>query len=231
RPGYGMLLDETYGREAFFAAAKQPFWLGRPIEQPGSRPLRFEFDQDIGGRLAEWPVTHTVKVLAFFHPDDPAALREEQTGTLLAAYQAARRNGLELLVEIIAGKNGPLGDDTVARVLDALYAAGIKPDWWKLEPQPSATAWRNIAATIETADPWCRGIVLLGLDAPEAELEAAFALCAGVPMVKGFAVGRTLFSDAAEKWLAGTIDDDAAVDDMAARFARLAEAWARRGGA
>ena len=63
------------------------------------------------------------------------------------------------------------------------------------------------------------------------ELEAAFALCAGVPMVKGFAVGRTLFSDAAEKWLAGAIDDDAAVDDMAARFARLAEAWAGRGGA
>ncbi len=227
RPGYGMLLDETYGREAFFDAAKQPFWLGRPIEQPGSRPLRFEFDPDIGGRLAEWPVTHTIKVLSFFHPDDDASLREEQTEKLLAAYQAARRNGLELMVEIIAGKNGPLGDDTVARVVKALYAAGIKPDWWKLESQPSAVAWRAIAAEIAKADPWCRGIVLLGLDAPEKELEAAFALSAGVPAVKGFAVGRTLFSDAAEKWLAGKIGDRAAVDDMAARFARLTAAWQR----
>ena len=51
-----MLLDETYGREALFAAAKLPFWIGRPVEQPGSRPLRFEFTQDIGDRLAEWPV-------------------------------------------------------------------------------------------------------------------------------------------------------------------------------
>lgn len=231
RPGYGMLLDETYGREAFFAAARQPFWLGRPVEQPGSRPLRFEFDQDIGGRLMEWPVTHTVKCLAFFHPDDDAALKAEQTEKLLTLYQAARRNGLELLVEIIAGKNGPLEDTTVATVLDGLYAAGIKPDWWKLEPQATAAAWDNIGSVIAQADPWCRGVVLLGLEAPEKELEAAFAACADAPVVKGFAVGRTIFNDAAEKWLAGAIDDHAAVEDMAARFARLTAAWQRARGA
>ena len=231
RPGYGMLLDETYGREALFAAARQPFWLGRPVEQPGSRPVRFEFDQDIGGRLAEWPVTHTVKCLAFFHPGDDSALKAEQTEKLLTLYEAARRNGLELLVEIIAGKNGPVDEATVATVLDGLYAAGIKPDWWKLEPQASAAAWNNIAAVIGRADPWCRGVVLLGLEAPEKELEAAFAMCADAPVVKGFAVGRTIFNDAAEKWLSGNIDDRAAVEDMAARFARLTGAWLRARGA
>ena len=215
----------------FFAAARQPFWLGRPVEQPGSRPLRFEFDQDIGGRLAEWPVTHTVKCLAFFHPDDDTALKAEQTEKLRTLYQAARRNGLELLVEIIAGKNGPLDDATVATVLDELYAAGIKPDWWKLEPQATAAAWDNIAAVIGKADPWCRGVVLLGLEAPEKELEAAFATCADAPVVKGFAVGRTIFNDAAEKWLSGKIDDKTAVDDMASRFSRLTGAWQRVRGA
>jgi 5-dehydro-2-deoxygluconokinase len=231
RPGYGMLLDETYGREAFFAAAKHPFWLGRPVEQPGSRPLRFEFDQDIGGRLAEWPVTHTVKCLAFFHPDDDPSLKAEQTEKLLTLYQAARRNGLELLVEIIAGRNGPLIQTTVATVIDGLYQAGIKPDWWKLEPQATAAAWDAIENVIVHADPWCRGVVLLGLEAPEKELEAAFALCADAPVVKGFAVGRTIFNDAAEKWLAGKIDDRAVVEDMAARFSRLTGAWQRVRGA
>ncbi len=44
RPGYGMLLDEKYGRLAMFEAAKHKFdWIGRPVEQPGSRPLKFEF--------------------------------------------------------------------------------------------------------------------------------------------------------------------------------------------
>jgi 5-dehydro-2-deoxygluconokinase len=229
--GYGILLDETYGREALFAAAKLPFWIGRPVELPGSRPLRFEFDQDIGARLAEWPVTHTIKCLAFFHPDDDPALREAQTDTLRTLYDAARRNGLELLIEIIAGRHGPLGEDTVSRVLAGLYAAGIKPDWWKLEPQPSPAAWMAIERTIAASDPWCRGVVLLGLEAPEHELEAAFGTCAGAAIVKGFAVGRTIFADAAEKWLAGRIDDAAAVDDMAARFAGLCRAWERVRGA
>ena len=40
--GFGMLLDGTYGREALFDAADHDFWIGRPVELPGSRPLRFE---------------------------------------------------------------------------------------------------------------------------------------------------------------------------------------------
>ena len=75
---------------------------------------------------------------------------------------------------------------------------------------------------IRDNDPYCRGVVLLGLDAPREELEAAFAAAAGAPIVKGFAVGRTIFADAARAWLAGKISDDEAVDDMAARFAALA---------
>jgi 5-dehydro-2-deoxygluconokinase len=223
--GFGLLLDDIYGREALFAAAKHPFWIGRPVEQPGSRPLRFEMDGDIGGRLLEWPVTHTVKCLAFFRPDDPAELKAEQVATLRTLYVAARRNQLELLIEIIASKHGPLEDDTTAAVLEELYEAGIRPDWWKLEPQPSEKAWKAIESAILRHDRWCRGVVLLGLEAPEAELAAAFAACANVRIVKGFAVGRTIFNDAAEQWLAGRIGDEAAVEDMALRFGRLIHAW------
>jgi 5-dehydro-2-deoxygluconokinase len=40
-------------------------------------------------------------------------------------------------------------------------------------------------------------------------------------------VGRTLFADAARRWLKGEIDDDTAITDMAARFQRLVDAWQR----
>src|SRR5689334_1031794 len=136
RDGYGMLLDERYGRSAMFEFAKHGFsWLGRPVEQPGSRPLRFEFSQDIGSQLVEWPVDHCIKCLCFYHPDDPPALKQEQQEKLRALFEAARKVGRELLVEIIAGKHGKLDDQTVPRALQELYALGIKPDWWKLEPQ------------------------------------------------------------------------------------------------
>jgi 5-dehydro-2-deoxygluconokinase len=225
--GFGMLLDETYGREAMFDAAKHNFWIGRPMEVPGSRPLRFEFSQDAGGRLVEWPLGHTIKCLAFYHPGDDAALKREQAQKLRSLYDAARKVGRELMIEIIAGKHGRLDETTVAQALEELYAQGIKPDWWKLEPQATGEAWRVISAVIKRYDFYCRGIVLLGLEAPEAELERAFAAAAGHEAVKGFAVGRTLFNEAAEAWLAGKMDDKTAIDDMAGRFASLVKSWRR----
>lgn len=226
RPGYGMLLDEKHGREAMFEFARHPFsWLGRPVERPGSRPLLFETSQDIGSLLPEWPVDHCIKVLCFYHPDDAPELKRQQQDKLRALFEASRRVGRELMVEIIAGRHGPLGDDTLARALAELYALGIKPDWWKLEPQASAAAWTAIEGVIAEHDPWCRGVLLLGLDAPAEELEAGFAATAATPIVKGFAVGRTIFMAAAEAWLAGRMDDEAATADMARRFGALTELW------
>ncbi|HEV7256016.1 MAG TPA: 5-dehydro-2-deoxygluconokinase [Mesorhizobium sp.] len=226
RPGYGMLIDEKWGREALFAYGRHPFsWLGRPIELPGSRPLRLEFSQDLGSQLVEWPVDHCIKVLCFWRPDDAAELKDEQGRTLRAVYDAARKIGRELLVEIICGKHGPLADDTVATALAEVYALGVKPDWWKLEPQASKAAWRGIEAVIAENDPFCRGVVMLGLEAPHEKLVQAFAAVAEVSVVKGFAVGRTLFMPAAEGWLSGRMTDEEAVADMAGRFERLTEAW------
>jgi 5-dehydro-2-deoxygluconokinase len=230
RPGFGMLIDGTYGREALFRAADHPFWIGRPVEDPGSRPLDFEGGGDIGAKLIEWPVGQTIKCLCFYHPDDSDELKARQERELLRITDAARRIGRELLIEIIAGKNGPLKPDTIAIVLQRLYDLGIKPDWWKLEPQADAAAWRETAEVIRANDPYCRGIVLLGLEAPEAELEAAFAIAAREPLVKGFAVGRTLFADAARRWMSGTMTDEAAITDMAGRFQRLVDAWQRAAG-
>ncbi len=229
RDGFGMLIDDKYGRDALYATgAFKNFWVAKPIELPGSRPLQFEFTQDLGSRLIDWPVDHCIKVLCFFHPDDPDALRHEQIEKLRSAFDAARKVGREILIEIIAGKNGPLRDDTVARALTEIYDAGIKPDWWKLEPQANAAAWAQTDAVIEARDPLCRGVVLLGLDAPQDELEAGFKAAKSARTVKGFAVGRTIFADAARAWLDGKMSDEEAVADMAKRFGALVEIWERQ---
>jgi 5-dehydro-2-deoxygluconokinase len=225
RDGFGTLLDDTYGREAIFDAAKLGLWVGRPLEKPGSRPLEFEHTQDVGSRLVEWPVDHVIKCLAFYHPDDPADLKQQQLAKYRQLYEAARKVGRELLIEIIASKHGKVDRSTTARAMREIYDLGIKPDWWKLEPQADPSAWDDIGAVIDGNDPWCRGVVLLGLDAPEEELAKGFKAVAGKPHVKGFAVGRTIFSEAAQKWLSGSINDDEAVAMMAAKFGRLVDIW------
>ncbi|TNC46234.1 DUF2090 domain-containing protein, partial [Rubellimicrobium rubrum] len=84
---------------------------------------------------------------------------------------------------------------------------------------------------ITAHDPHVRGVVVLGLDAPEAELAQSFALAARQPLVKGFAVGRTIFADAARAWMTGAMSDQDAVAEMARRFAGLCATWdaARQG--
>ncbi len=224
-PRFGILLDGRYGMRALEAAADYPYWIGRPIEWPGSCPLEFESSPDVATELATWPANHVVKCLALYHPDDPAELRERQERQLLRLQDAARKTRHELLVEIIATRNGAVDADTVARAIRHLYALGLRPDWWKLEPEDDEDAWTNIEQAINDNDPLCRGVVLLGLSAPEDELIASFASAARTPIVKGFAVGRTIFAAAAERWLAGEIGDEAAIDDLARRFSVLVDAW------
>jgi len=225
RPGYGLLCDGRLGRTALLAAAGRGLWIGRPVERPGSRPLELEIGPDFGSDLVEWPREHVVKVLCYAHPDDAPDLRAQQEATVQRLAHAARAHGLELLLEIIPSKVGPCTADTAAAVIRRFYAIGVRPDWWKLEPMTDGTAWENACAAVRDGDPWCRGIVVLGLEAEEAALRESFAAAAAHELVKGFAVGRTIFADAARDWLAGRIDDAAAIAAMAARYRRLCDIW------
>ncbi|WP_273793443.1 bifunctional 5-dehydro-2-deoxygluconokinase/5-dehydro-2-deoxyphosphogluconate aldolase [Brucella anthropi] len=224
--GYGILCDSRLGRDALYRAAGTGLWIGRPTEWPGSRPLKLEpeLGPDCGG-LVEWPVENVVKLLCFYHPDDTAKLKAEQEETVLRLFAAARRNRLEFLLEIIPSKAGPIDDNTTARVIERFYEIGVYPDWWKLEPMKTKAAWANACDAITRNDANTRGIVVLGLDAPAEELEASLAVAAGFDLVKGFAVGRTIFGDAARKWLNGSISDEEAIADMVTRYRGLCNIW------
>jgi 5-dehydro-2-deoxygluconokinase len=69
--------------------------------------------------------------------------------------------------------------------------------------------------------------VLLGLSSPQEELVQSFGPAARSDIVKGFAVGRTIFNDVAARWFKGEIDDDAAIDALSANLGQLVEAWRR----
>jgi 5-dehydro-2-deoxygluconokinase len=223
--GFGVLADDTFGARVLEAAADLPYWIGRPIELPGSCPVAFEGGADVAITLRDWPLNHVVKCLVFYHPDDTPELRDRQDRQLRRLFDACRATRHEFLLEIIASKGGPVGDDTVSRVIDHVYGLGVYPDWWKLEPARDARVWGNIQAAILRHDPHCRGVLLLGLSAPREELFAGFAAAAGVPIVKGFAVGRTIWQESAEKWLTGEIDDAGAVAMLTESFGALVHAW------
>lgn len=231
QPGYGILCDNRIGKSALHKASGSGLWIGRPVELPGSHPIDFEpeLGEDLG-HLREWARENVVKLLVFCHPEDDPEIERLQMLRVKRLFSATRRNGLEFLLEIIPSKVGSVDDTTTASLIDRFYSAGIYPDWWKLEPFKTEAAWANACASIERNDPHTRGVVVLGLDAPEEALSESFALATKQPLVKGFAVGRTIFGDAARAWMQGLLSDEAAVEQMRMRFARLCAIWDRAKG-
>lgn len=221
----GVIVDARHGTAVLNRLARTNLWIGRPIEAPGSRPLAFDPDDNTALHLATWPTGQVIKCLVFYHPDDPIELRLAQERRLIELNLNARTLGRDLLVEIICSGGGlPVDEQTLARAIKRFYNLGVRPAWWKLQPQTPAS-WRAIAQLITERDPWCNGILMLGLDAPEETLRRAFEDVAGIDLCRGFAVGRSIFNTAARAWFNGGLSDEAAIEDIAERYRRLIVSW------
>ncbi|QTM00879.1 5-dehydro-2-deoxygluconokinase [Mannheimia sp. ZY171111] len=222
----GILADTTFGQDALNEITGTNYWIARPIEEPSSRPLELEYG-DLGTQLASFPRDHVIKCLAFYHPTDESGLKARQDRKLKEVYQACSRTGHELLLEIILPADMPQDEQYYNEAITHFYQLGIKPEWWKL-PGVSTAQWQAISATIEENDPDCRGILILGLDAPLDVFKATFEQARGCEKVKGFAVGRTIFGEPSEKWLAGQLDDHALIQAVSEKYRTLIDLWQKR---
>jgi 5-dehydro-2-deoxygluconokinase len=61
------------------------------------------------------------------------------------------------------------------------------------------------------------------------QLKEGFNRAAGKSVVKGFAVGRSIFMEPSREWLQGTIGDDTFVERIKTNYHQLIEIWRQRG--
>ncbi|MDI9408845.1 MAG: 5-dehydro-2-deoxygluconokinase [Candidatus Pacebacteria bacterium] len=222
----GVLIDGDYGADALARATGSGLWIGRSIELPSSRPLRFYQTLSVGSELRSWPREQVVKCLVFYHPDDEPELRLEQEARLHELWAATRASGHELLLEIIPPADSVTAathDRAILRSIKRLYNIGLRPEWWKLPPLESQ-AWQDLASLVAERDPYCRGAVILGLNQRTELLVKAFK-AANSPLVKGFMIGRTIWGEAAEQWLRNQIDDQQFQTRCIDNFKTLIAAW------
>ncbi len=225
RSGVGIIVDGRFGEDVFPPMTGQGWWVARPVELPGSRPLQFEAGMHLATAMRTWPGEHVAKCLVSYHPHDPLALREIQLLRLAELQKASVDTFHEFLIEVIPPRDLPSDSSTLAEALAQIYQAGIFPDWWKLPPATSANEWESIAEVITRNDPHCRGVLILGLEASEDMLERSFQVAAPHAICRGFAVGRSIFADAATGWFSGQMSDADVVQCIAERYARLITLW------
>jgi 5-dehydro-2-deoxygluconokinase len=224
-PAPGVIIDDRHGADALASVTGSGWWIGRPVELPGSRPLAFEAGDNVGLTLRSWPAEHVVKCLIAHHPEDDESIAKVQLDSLDTLARACRATGHELLVEVIPPREMRCDTHTLAQAMQQIYSRGVRPDWWKLPPPQGSATWQQIDAAIQHHDPHCRGVLLLGLEASEDSLAQAFRAAAGQRWCKGFAVGRSLFAQAAEGWFSGALGDDDVIADVAQRYQRLIRLW------
>ncbi len=194
-----------FGREALSGAADQPSGSRRPIESPGSRPLDVRRaaatsaaispnGRCAGGQVPRASTTRTTR-------GPEAAARSAQ---LLRLFDACRKTRHELLVEIIAGSTARWTTTPWRACSQRLYDLGIRPDWWKLEPQAIAAAWAAHRRHDPGHDPYLPRRAAAGPRRADRGLwSRPSGRGAGMPMVKGFAVGRTIFDEPARRLAGG----------------------------
>ena len=153
---------------------------------------------------------------------------EEQEKKIIRLFETARRNRLEFLFEIVSVKSGAtksVDHEVILNAIQRCYDLDVYPDWWKLEAASSRENWKKITSTINRNDPNTRGILILGLGSPIEELQESFRVAAEFPLVKGFAVGRSVFKEVADKWMSDIISDDDAIQEISQNYLRLCKLW------
>jgi 5-dehydro-2-deoxygluconokinase len=226
RASGALLVDLTYGREAFVRVRDGGARTGNPAERAGAFPLEWTgaFEDALPGGF--------VKVLVRHRADTPPDVQASQLSKLLDLQTWCARAGKPLVVEVLvsaATEDAAFEHEGRPRILAEYirraYGEGLVPAFWKIEGVPDAEAMRPIdEAILERDGP--RQLILgkgAGLDLVGQWFDAA----RGAASPGGFAIGRTAYWQAACEYLEGRADRQTSQERMVTSYLAIVDRYRR----
>ena len=233
----GILVDEEFGAAILRDAASKGYITVMSVEKRGQEEFEFAYGEDFAQHIEGFSPTFA-KVLVRYNPEGDAALNQRQASRLkrLSDYlhQSQRLFMFELLVppelmqlEQVEGDQHAydlqLRPGLMMQTIQALQAAGVEPDVWKVE---GLDRREDAVKVVEVARRGGRdtvGLIVLGRGAERDRVEQWLKTAASVPGFIGFAVGRTSFWQPLVDVEAKRISQEEAATHIAHNF----EAWIR----
>ncbi len=213
----GIIVDGKYGEEILRESNQKKIISFRCIEQANSFPLEFIDGHEAAYLLRDWPCDQVIKVLCYVSNQEN---NDQQITKLWNLYQATKQSGHQLLIELVDKESGRL--DRSAKMIAECYDKKIYPHWWKLQPVDDDVSWKAIDGLIDEHDPYLHGILILGENRSIDELtDTIQSMMDRYKKIKGFAIGRSIWNDTAEKWFKRTINDQDAVHEIYTRMNNL----------
>jgi myo-inositol catabolism protein IolC len=229
RASGALLVDLTYGRDAFDAVRAAGAVTGTPAERAGAFPLVWTapFDEALPGDF--------VKVLVRHRSDVPQDVVTSQRHQLLELQNWCETKGRTLVLEVLVspGAGEVQNEEFEARRRPRLladyiaecYAIGLVPAFWKIEGMPDREAFGVVEAAIRRVDGPRQ--LILGKGAGMDAVRRWFSVAAGAPTAAGFAIGRTVYFAPVAEWLQGRLGRDAAVARIADTYEDIIATWGR----
>jgi 5-dehydro-2-deoxygluconokinase len=233
----GILVDEEFGSAILRDAESRGYLTVMSVEKSGQEEFEFAYGEDFAQHIEAFAPTFA-KVLVRYNPEGDAALNQRQASRLkrLSDYlhQSQRLFMFELLVppelmqlEQVEGDQHAydlqLRPGLMMQTIQALQAAGVEPDVWKVE---GLDRREDAVKVVEVARRGGRdtvGLIVLGRGAERDRVEQWLKTAASVPGFIGFAVGRTSFWQPLVDVEAKRISQEEAATHIAHNF----EAWIR----
>jgi myo-inositol catabolism protein IolC len=236
----GVLVDEQFGSDIPELAPKEGLSLTMPAEKSGQNEFDFQYGDAFGEHIAKYDLLAT-KVLVRHNPDGDPEMNERQTARLkkLADWLHAndRKFLFELLVpaedaqlEAVGGDSdrydAELRPELMRRVIEHYQNEGVEVDIWKIEGVDT----REDAQMLSDQARKGEGrenvkSVLLGRGASDDKVDHWLQQAAGVSGFIGFAIGRSIWWDALKGFLDGSLDRDAAAEQIADNYQRFIKVY------
>lgn len=243
-----ILCDDEYGSAVLADAQLNGFITMLTIEKSGETEFKFQYP-NFKEHIERYHPSF-VKVLIRYNPADRADLKQRQKKNLKTASDFCRKYNYKFLLEVlviptesqlkeVGGSktkyDRELRANLTVEVIKDLQSFGIEPDIWKLEGFENLKDYEKIISAIKIDGRENVNLVVLGRGAEEEKVDRWLEVGAKeewlevgpkIEGVIGFAVGRTIFWDALEKFYKGEIGKGEVIQTVSENFQKFYRAFA-----
>lgn len=235
----GILVDELYGAQVARDAKADGMVLVMPVEAPDRAIFDFAYAEDWRAHVEAFEPTFA-KVLVRYNVDGDAKGNAVQAARLAELSSWLRSTDRKLLFELIVpateAQLQAAGGEVlrfeleqrpalILRAIEALQAAGVEPDVWKLEGLDDAADART-AATLARADGRDHvACTILGAGASDDRVDHWLRTAAATDGFAGFAIGRSIWASAIRDHLFDGLPREDAAERIATNYLRFVDVF------
>jgi myo-inositol catabolism protein IolC len=231
----GALVDEQFGGSVPSEARERGFKLAMPVEKSGQNEFDFEYGDAFGEHIESFDPDFS-KALVRYNPDGDAEMNRRQAERLKRLsdwlHDHDRKFLFELLVPAEPDQLESVGGDTdrydaelrpelMRRTIAAIQDNGIEVDVWKIEGVDERSDAEMLAEQTRAGGRDGVVCVLLGRGADDDKVDHWLTQAAPVEGFVGFAIGRSIWGDPLKQFLAGSLDRDAAAEQIGRSYRRF----------